>query len=83
VLSLVTKGVQSDMIFKVVEEHKDLNTRLAASRLIGLMGDAELDARLRRIALGANAPEKLRMAILEAVYRGEPNGVARQMVEPN
>ena len=67
-LSLVTKGVQSDMIFKVVEEHKDLNTRLAASRLI---------------ALGANAPEKLRMAILEAVYRGEPNGVARQMVKAN
>ncbi len=80
-LSLVAKGGQSDMIFKVVEEHEDLNMRLAASRLLGLMGDAELDARLRRIALGAGAPEKLRTAILEAVYRGEPHGVAGQLVE--
>jgi HEAT repeat protein len=82
-LSLVAKGGQSDMIIKVVEEHKDLNMRLAASRLLGLMGDAELDARLRRIALGAGVPEKLRTAILEAVYRGEPHGVAGQMVEAN
>lgn len=82
-LSLVAKGGQSDIILKVVEEHKDLNIRLAASRLLGLMADAELDARLRRIALGANAPEKLRTAILEAVYRGESHEVAGQMVGAN
>ena len=75
-LSLVAKGGQSDLILRVVEEHKDLSVRLAASRLLGLMGNAELDARLRRIALGANAPEKLRTAILEAIYRGEPQGTA-------
>jgi HEAT repeat protein len=82
-LSLVAKGGQSDLILKVVEEHKDLNVRLAASRLLGLMGDAELDMRLRRIALGANVPEKLRTAILEAVYRGEPQGAPTQVVEAN
>ncbi|MGI9106176.1 MAG: HEAT repeat domain-containing protein [Pyrinomonadaceae bacterium] len=71
-LSLVAKGGQADLILKVVEEHKDLNMRLAAARLLGLMAEPELDLRLRRIALGANAPEKLRTAILEAVYRGEP-----------
>lgn len=82
-LSLVAKGGQADLILKVVEEHKDLNVRLAASRLLGLMGNAELDTRLRRIALGANAPEKLRTAILEAIYRGEPQGAAAQVVEAN
>lgn len=82
-LSVVARGGQSDLILKVVEEHQDLNMRLAASRLLGLMGNADLDARLRRIALGANAPEKLRTAILEAVYRGEPQGVAGQVVEAN
>ncbi|HEV2800050.1 MAG TPA: HEAT repeat domain-containing protein [Pyrinomonadaceae bacterium] len=71
-LSLVAKGGQSELILSVVEAHQDLNMRLAAARLLGLMCDAETDARLRRVALGANAPEKLRTAILEAIYRGEP-----------
>ncbi|MDQ1613218.1 MAG: hypothetical protein QOG00_3149 [Pyrinomonadaceae bacterium] len=82
-LSVVAKGGQSDLILRAVEEHQDLNMRLAAARLLGLMGDAELDARLRRVALGANAPEKLRTAILEAVYRGEPHGVAGEVVGAN
>jgi len=82
-LSVVAKGGQSDLILRAVEEHQDLNMRLAAARLLGLMGDAELDARLRRVALGANAPEKLRTAILEAIYRGEPHGVAGEVVGAN
>jgi HEAT repeat protein len=82
-LSLVAKGGQSDLILRVVEEDQDLSIRLAAARLLGLMGDAELDARLRRIALGANAPEKLRTAILEAVYRGESQAVAGEVVGAN
>ncbi|MCA1567218.1 MAG: HEAT repeat domain-containing protein [Acidobacteria bacterium] len=82
-LSLVAKGGQSDLIIRAVEESQDLSMRLAAARLLGLMGDAELDARLRRVALGANAPEKLRAAILEAVYRGEPHPVAGEVVGAN
>jgi HEAT repeat protein len=82
-LSLVARGGQSDLILGVVGDHRDLNMRLAAARLLGLMGDAELDTRLRRIALGANAPEKLRTAILEAIYRGEAQGVAGEVVEAN
>lgn len=82
-LSLVARGGQSDLILKVVEEHQDLNVRLAASRLLGLLGDTGLDASLRRIALGANAPEKLRTAILEAIYRGEPQGAATEVMEAN
>lgn len=82
-LSLVAKGGQADLILKVVEEHKDLSVRLAASRLLGLMGDAQLDTSLRRIALGANAPEKLRTAILEAIYRGEPQTTAGGVIEAN
>jgi HEAT repeat protein len=82
-LSLVAKGGQSDLILRVVEEHKDLNVRLAASRLLGLMGNAALDTSLRRIALGANAPEKLRTAILEAIYRGEPQPIAGGALEAN
>ncbi|HYO99171.1 MAG TPA: HEAT repeat domain-containing protein [Pyrinomonadaceae bacterium] len=82
-LSLVARGGQSDLILKVVEEHEDLSIRLAASRLLGLMGDPQLDAALRRIALGANAPDKLRTAILEAIYRGEMQGTAQTVVEAN
>jgi HEAT repeat protein len=82
-LSMVAKGGQADLIMRVVEEDADLNMRLAAARLLGLMCDPELDARLRRTALGANAPEKLRIAILEAVYRGEPQGAVGETVGAN
>jgi HEAT repeat protein len=82
-LSMVAKGGQADLIMRVVEENQDLNMRLAAARLLGLMCDAELDARLRRTALGANAPEKLRTAILEAIYRGEPQGAVGEVVGAN
>ncbi len=82
-LSLVAKGGQADMILRVVEEDQDLSVRLAAARLLGLMGETELDARLRRVALGANAPEKLRTAILEAVYRGESQQAATEVAGVN
>jgi hypothetical protein len=82
-LSLVARGGQADLLLRAVEESRDLNMRLAAARLLGLLGDAELDGRLRRIALGANAPEKLRAAILEAVYRGEQQPVGGEVVEAN
>jgi HEAT repeat protein len=80
-LSLVAKGGQADLIMRVVEDDQDLNMRLAAARLLGLMCEEELDARLRRTALGANAPEKLRTAILEAIYRGESQGLSGEAVE--
>jgi HEAT repeat protein len=68
-LSLVARGGQTDVIMHVVKGHPDLNVRLAASRLLALQGDEEVDRRLRQIALEGNTPEKLREAIMEVCDR--------------
>jgi HEAT repeat protein len=68
-LSLVARGGQTDVILHVVKGHPDLNVRLAASRLLALQGDEDVDRRLRQIALEGNTPEKLREAIMEVCER--------------
>ncbi|MDT7540330.1 MAG: hypothetical protein QOE33_234 [Acidobacteriota bacterium] len=68
-LSLVARGGQTDVIMHVVKAHPDLNVRLAASRLLALQGDEDVDRRLRQIALEGNTPEKLREAIMEVCER--------------
>lgn len=68
-LSLVARGGQTEVIVHVVKGHPDLNVRLAAARLLALQGDAEVDRKLRQIALEGNTPEKLREAIMEVCER--------------
>ncbi|HYY41299.1 MAG TPA: HEAT repeat domain-containing protein, partial [Pyrinomonadaceae bacterium] len=70
-LSLVIKAGESETILTVVEQAGDLNVRLAAARLLALQGQPDVVRRLRRVALGDGTPEKLRNAILEAIYRDD------------
>ena len=70
-LSLVVKGGRAEMILQVVEQPGDLSVRLASARLLALQGEADVIKRLRHVALGDGAPEKLRNAILEAIYRDD------------
>ncbi|PYS93626.1 MAG: hypothetical protein DMF64_04310 [Acidobacteria bacterium] len=70
-LSLVIKGGATELILQVVEQPGELGVRLAAARLLALQGGADAIKRLRRVALGDGAPEKLRNAILEAIYRDD------------
>ena len=70
-LSLVLKAGEVEVIFEAVERPGELSVRLAAARLLALQGLPEFNRRLRRVALGDGAPEKLRTAILEAIYRDD------------
>ncbi len=70
-LTLVVKGGEGEIIFAAVEHVGELNVRLAAARLLALQGQAETVKRLRSVALGNGTPEKLRNAILEAIYRDD------------
>src|SRR5205085_1163124 len=58
-LSLVIKGGATELILQVVEQPGELGVRLAAARLLALQGGADAIKRLRRVALGDGAPEKL------------------------
>ncbi|HEX8070002.1 MAG TPA: HEAT repeat domain-containing protein [Pyrinomonadaceae bacterium] len=70
-LSLVVRAGALEVIYAAVERPGELSVRLAAARLLALQGQPEINARLRRVALGDGAPEKLRQAILEAIYRDD------------
>ena len=70
-LSLVIKAGESEFVLNTVEQAGELNVRLAAARLLALQGEPEVVKRLRRVALGDGTPEKLRNAILEAIYRDD------------
>ncbi len=70
-LTLVLKGGEAETIFAAVERPGELHTRLAAARLLALQGQTETVKRLRHVALGDGTPEKLRNAILEAIYRDD------------
>jgi HEAT repeat protein len=70
-LSLVIKAGEAEFVLRAVEQSGDLNVRLAAARLLALQGQADMVKRLRRVALGDGTPEKLRHAILEAIYRDD------------
>ncbi len=70
-LSLVLKSGELEVIYAAVEQSGELSVRLAAARLLALQGQPEINKRLRRVALGDGAPDKLRNAILEAIYRDD------------
>ena len=70
-LSLVAKAGETQPILEAVEGHPDINVRLTAIRLLGLMYQPELVQQLRQVAVRGGVPEKVRTAILEAVYRAD------------
>lgn len=73
-LSLVVKAGESAPLVDAIEHHGNVNVRLAAIKLLGMMGQsAEFIETLRQLAQHGGLPEAVRAAILEAVNR-EPQG---------
>ncbi|MFN2456002.1 MAG: HEAT repeat domain-containing protein [Pyrinomonadaceae bacterium] len=68
-LSLLVKSDETQPILDAIEHHGDMNVRLAAVRLLGLAGSAEVASRLRQLAVRDGVPEKVRAAVLEVVYK--------------
>ena len=68
-LSLLARAGESAPILEAIENHGNINVRLAAVKLIGISGHANVIERLRELAVVDNIPEKLRMALMEVVYK--------------
>jgi HEAT repeat protein len=67
-LSLVVKAGDISLMLDAVVHHGDLDVRLAVIRLLCMMGrPAELVEPLRRLSGRGSMPEKVRVALLEAV----------------
>ncbi|MCA1636495.1 MAG: HEAT repeat domain-containing protein [Acidobacteria bacterium] len=68
-LSLAVKAGETQPILDAVECHRDIDVRLAAIRLLGMMYQPELAQQLQRIGENGGVPEKVRLAIREMVQR--------------
>jgi HEAT repeat protein len=68
-LSLLAKSNQVEPILEAIDHHGDLDVRLAAVRLLGLAGQPEIVPQLRQLTVRDGVPEKVRMTLLEVVYK--------------
>jgi HEAT repeat protein len=68
-LSLLAKSNQVGPILEAIDHHGDLDVRLAAVRLLGLAGQPEIVPQLRQLTVRDGVPEKVRMTLLEVVYK--------------
>lgn len=68
-LSLLAKSNETEPILDAIAEHKDMEVRLSALRLLGMAGRHEVVQQLRQLAVRDGMPEKLRTALLDVVYK--------------
>jgi HEAT repeat protein len=68
-LSLLAKSNQVAPLMEAIGQHRDTDVRLAAVRLLGLAGHPEVALQLRQLTVRDGMPEKVRMALLEVIYK--------------
>jgi HEAT repeat protein len=68
-LSLLAKAKETAPILEAIAEHRDQNVRLAAIRLLGITGGAEVAQQFRQLAVRDGMSEMVRTALLEVVYK--------------
>jgi HEAT repeat protein len=68
-LSLLAKANETGPILEAIAVHPDQNIRMAAIRLLGMTGRAEVAQQFRQLAVRDGMPEKVRTSLLEVVYK--------------
>ena len=68
-LSLLAKSDQVGPLMEAIDHHKDTDVRVAAARLLGLAGHPDIVLQLRQLTVRDGMPEKVRMALLEVIYK--------------
>ena len=67
--SVLAKAGETQPIFDVIENHKDLRIRLCAVRAFSVAGRAESAPKLRELAGAEGLPEDVRTSLLEVLYK--------------
>jgi HEAT repeat protein len=68
-LSLLAKAGETEPLLEAINEHPEMNVRLALVRLLGSTGQPEVATQLRHLAVREGMPEKVRSALMEVVYK--------------
>lgn len=67
--SLLARANETDPILDTIRNHKDIEVRLCAVRVLSVAGEPDVVPKLRELVAGEGIPEKVRTAMLEVLYK--------------
>ena len=67
--SVLAKAGETQPIFDVIENHKDMRIRLTAVRVLSVAGRAEVAPKLRELVAVEGMPEDVSTSLLEVLYK--------------
>jgi hypothetical protein len=73
-LFLMAKAGEVQPLMEAIEEHPNVEVRLAVVKLLALSGQPEIVATFRRLAVRGSLPSEVRSAVMEAIYQISSQG---------
>ena len=67
--SLLARANETDPILDTIQNHKDIEVRLCAVRVLSVAGEPDVVPKLRELVALEGMPEKVRTAMLEVLYK--------------
>lgn len=68
-LFLMSKAGETQPLMRAIEEHLNIEVRLAVVKLLALSGQADILPAFRRMAVRGSLPPEVRAAVMEAIYQ--------------
>jgi HEAT repeat protein len=68
-LFLMSKAGEVQPLMRAIEEHPNLEVRLAVVKLLALSGQPDILPAFRRMAVRGSLPPEVRSAVMEAIYQ--------------
>ena len=68
-LFLMSKAGETQPLMRAIEEHANIDVRLAVVKLLALSGQPDILPAFRRMAVRGSLPPEVRSAVMEAIYQ--------------
>jgi hypothetical protein len=65
----MSKAGEVQPLTRAIEEHPNIEVRLAVVKLLALSGQADILPAFRRMAVRGSLPPEVRSAVMEAIYQ--------------
>ena len=75
-LFLMSKAGEVQPLLRAIEEHSNIEVRLAVVKLLALSGQHEILPAFRRLAVRGSLPPEVRSSVMEAIYQISSQGTS-------
>ena len=65
----MAKAGEVQPLLRAIEDHQNIEARLAVVKLLALCGQPEIVPAFRRLAVRGSLPSEVRSAVMEAIYQ--------------